>query len=210
MLKELRLKFAFGQIEMAGLLGVDQASLARWENGARPIPVSTVLKAAEIAPPELKDMWLEAAGAVSPGPKWQRPAEVRQIPLLKDAQTVGTAKANDEDEWERTFEVPKDWLPKDGVLQAIRTPDDGMSPMIERGFVAIVDVSIRQAEQLKNTLVVCRDGEGVCIRWLRRELGQYVLMPLDPRRNPMKALDTRRHYGLVGEVVLWLGRLVEM
>lgn len=172
------------------------------------MPLAAVLSVADMAPAERRKEWLDAAGLSSPEVKAKRNALLtRKVPVLKDAAVIGTLEASLQSNIEQTLEIPVPWLPRDGVLQAIRAPDDGMSPKIDKGFIVIVDISKREVGRLADTLVVVRDSEGVFIRCLQRLLGQDVLMPSDPQRHPIKALDTRRHYGLVGEVVLWVGRV---
>jgi len=62
-LKEFRQARFLGQAQFAGILGVDQPSVARWEKGTRPMPVSAILKMVELAQTiEEKDDWLQHAG----------------------------------------------------------------------------------------------------------------------------------------------------
>lgn len=209
-MKEIRLGLGVGQADFASALGTDAGTLSKWESGIRAIPLAAVIRVADLAPAERKKQWLDAAGLNAPEEKPHRSKDFRRIHLLKSAAVLGTLDAMKEAEQELAFEIPRQWLPAGGEMQAIRVPDGGMSPMLAKGAIAIVDVSRRKPDELLNTLVVSRDGEGEHIRWLRRELGQYVLLPHELREFPMKALDTRRHYGLLGQVVLWLGRPPEM
>jgi transcriptional regulator with XRE-family HTH domain len=206
-LREMRLALTFGQVAFAKALGTDAGTLSKWERGVLPIPAAAVLKIMEIAPQEEKHTWLQAAGLSI----WDQPVASRRIPLLKDATAVGTPRADDEDEIKLIFELANDLLPREaGRLQAAYTPDDGMSPMLGKGRVAIVDVSERRPEKLLTFLVLSCDDEGVYVRWLRRQLGEYVLFSNDLEKYPLKRLDTRRNCGLIGRVVLWLGSQIEI
>jgi transcriptional regulator with XRE-family HTH domain len=207
-LKEIRTLLGKGQAEFAELFGVNQSQLARWEGNDRPMPLSAVMQVAGIAPVEKKKEWLDAAGLVGPNEDSKRKADGRSVPILKDAAAIGTLKAAQAKEIEKIWDVPRDWLPSSGVLQAIRAPDDGMQPVIGKGYLCVVDVSARDARRLVNKIVIARDERGVYIRWLRRDLGQDILQP-ENRQHPLKALDARKNFGLIGEVVLWVGKLAE-
>lgn len=169
------------------------------------------MKVVDLAPIERRQKWLDAAGLAAPGEKRKANAAlIRKVPILKDAAALGTLRASHAKEIERIWEVPKDWLPAEGILQAIRAPADGaMRPLIEKGYIVVVNVERRDPKVLVNTLVVVRNKEGVCIRWLRRDMGLDLLMPLDLRHHTMSALDAKEGSSLVGEVVLWVGKPLE-
>lgn len=203
-LKEMREALGLGQVAFAKVFDVKQSQIARWETGDRPMPLVAVLKVAEIAPPERKDGWLRAAGISAPK-KEKRDSSVREVRVLRDSSALGTIRATYEEEIEFTWEIPQQLIPvKGGVLQAIRVPDDGMSPILERGFVAVIDITQRDPRKLVNSMVVTRDKEGVAIRWLRRDMGLDLLIPNDLQRHTMQALETGR--ALAGAVVLWTGK----
>jgi len=213
-LKEMRLGLGLGQIAFANALDVDQGSLAKWESGARPIPLPAILRIADIAPIENKKGWLEAAGLSAPQAKPKKnDGLVRPVPVLKDAAILGTVRASRPEEHEFIWEVPGHLLlslPAASVLYAIRARDkNGMDPLIEKGFLVAVDVSQRDPKLLRgphDRMVVFRDWEGVSIRWFRRDMGLDLLVPYDLNRHNMKVLDPKQGIALVGAVVLWMGK----
>ena len=207
MLKQFRQARVLGQIQFAQILGVDQGSLAKWEKGIRPMPVSAILKMVELAQTiEEKDDWLQHAGiSLQDSADDPSPRMARQVPLLKNAASLGTAEAQREEGIERIWSIPKDWLPKRGEIYAVKVDDESMSPILEPGFVVVVDVSKRDEKLLVNKMVVTKDEEGVKLRWLRRDLGMYLLIPQDLQRHPISGLSTQRGQGIVGEVVMWTG-----
>jgi len=171
------------------------------------MPVSAILKMVELAQTvEEKDDWLQHAGiSLQDSADETAPRMARQIPLLKEAALLGTPEAQLEEGTERIWSIPKDWLPKRGELYAIKVEDESMGPILEPGFVVVVDVSKRDTKLLVNKMVVAKDDEGVYIRWLRRDLGMNLLIPEDDRLYRMSELSTQRGHGIVGEVVLWTG-----
>jgi SOS-response transcriptional repressor LexA len=114
-----------------------------------------------------------------------------------------------ENEVELMVPVLRNWMPKDGNFYAIKIDDDSMSPLLEKAFIVIVDVSKRDPKNLLGKMVVARDDEGVKIRWLSRDLGMYLLTPQNSRRHGLTELNTQKGHCVVGEVVRYMGEPIK-
>jgi transcriptional regulator with XRE-family HTH domain len=86
------------------------------------------------------------------------------IPLLKDSIAAGTPRAMDEKNIERELLIPQEWLPaanRSGKgLVAVRVAGDSMSPIIEPGYVVLIDTQAKDPRKLLNKMVAAREDEG--------------------------------------------------
>jgi SOS-response transcriptional repressor LexA len=202
-LKELRLMTGLGQIAFAQFLGVDQGSLAKWETGARPLPAAVIMAIVDSLPDMAqKDDWLKHAGV-----RLQNPpsSSTREVPLLRDAAACGTSRAMDENEIERILCFPRDLLPPGGSLYAIKVTGDSMSPILEEGYIALVETTQREVKTLENCMVVARDGDAVTVKWLRKQDTMYLLVPQHTsQRHPVVVWTSGENRAIVGQVVKWI------
>ncbi len=80
-----------------------------------------------------------------------------------------------------------------------------MSPLIESGFIVIVDLTQKTLDTALNRIVAASDGTGVAIKHLVRAGGEYWLQPnnlnLDNRASRVGP-DTE----IIGVVVKWIGQ----
>jgi SOS-response transcriptional repressor LexA len=193
-----------GLIEFSTYLGVPQSSVWSWEKGTRPITVAGLLKIAARAAPEDRDFWLSAAGINPIAVPIEK--DTRHIPVLRDAAACGTPRAVDEREIESTISFPSRWLPSGGSIEAIKVVGDSMSPLLEDGFIALVDVASRDVLRLVGKMVLARDGDGVTIKWFRKQEAMFLLVPQNPSpRNQVQVWTTSDNRAIVGEVVRWIG-----
>jgi SOS-response transcriptional repressor LexA len=203
--RDLRERLGLGQIAFAQALGIDQAAIARWEKDTRPLPVRMVLKIAEIAPEDERAWWLGRAGV-----KAQTVAtdekDIRHIPLLRDAAAAGTPRAINEKEIESVLAFPRELLPRGGKLTAIRISGDSMAPILNEGYIVMIDELENDIHNLVERMVAARDAEGVTIKWLRKSGKHYVLVPqhITPRHQ-VYVIDRESNFDIVGAVVKWIG-----
>lgn len=80
-----------------------------------------------------------------------------------------------------------------------------MEPMVLDGHVVIVDTDQNDPAHLVDEMVAARD-DGITIKWLREDEGEYMLMPnhVSPR-FPIRRLRPGGGVSIVGRVVKWIG-----
>jgi SOS-response transcriptional repressor LexA len=133
---------------------------------------------------------------------------MRHVPLLKNSAAMGTPRATYETEVERVIGIEKDWLPRGGALYAVKIEGDSMSPILETGYVVVIDISRTEPEQLVDRMVAVKVDDHLTIKWLRREpeSGIYMLVPQNASvRHPIRIFNAGSSMVLVGEVVNWTG-----
>lgn len=131
---------------------------------------------------------------------------MRAIPVLRDAAAAGTARVVDEREIEYTLILPRQMLRSASNIVGVKIYGDSMSPVLEANYIALIDCSRRNAIDLINKIVAARDGDGITVKWLRREDGFYLLVPENTDlRHPIKVLKAEADCSIVGEVVKWIG-----
>lgn len=218
-LKKLRLEvLQTDQKGLARLLGVSQTIISQWENG-RYKPSAMALMAIGRMKGADKTYWFREAGQEyadieevvdsykKDHPDWEQgDSGTRGIPLLRDPAAAGTGRAIDQNQIERTLWIPTDWLPSGGKLYAIKIMGDSMSPVLETGYVVIVDVSRKDPKELVGKMVLARDGSGMTVKWLKQDGGIYMLMPQQPSKHyPVRIFQKGSDLAIVGAVVNWTG-----
>lgn len=207
-IRELRKSLGKNQGEFGRMLGVSQSAVSNWEIGTD-VPAPRILAAlaemtADIA---LRSELLDRAGfkEVKAAVPQQR-EDLRSIPLLSDPAAAGTNRVIDEREIEKHLLLPREWFHRGGELFALKIKGDSMAPIIDDGYIVIVDTGQRDPKKLLNRMVAARDGDGVTIKWLRRDVGVYLLLPqnISPRHQ-VRVLSSDAGHGIVGEVVKWIG-----
>jgi SOS-response transcriptional repressor LexA len=131
----------------------------------------------------------------------------RQVPVLRDAAAAGTPRAIDEGEIEYTLTFPPSLLPRGGKLFGVKIEGDSMSPFLETGYVVLIDVASRSPERLAGRMVAAREGDGLTIKWLRKQGdGVYLLVPQNTSlRHQIHIMHADGDWSIVGEVVKWIG-----
>ena len=135
----------------------------------------------------------------------QKSGSVRHIPLLRDAAAAGTPRAVDEDDIEELIAMPKKWVGGRGELYMIRIEGDSMSPILESGYIAIIDVSQRDPQLLERHMVLARVGDGVTVKWLRKNGDTYLLVPQHVSQRHEVQVVRPGETELLGAVVKWIG-----
>ena len=163
---------------------------------------------------DLRDYFVQESGFVEllmnfGKPKQQERAEpsIREIPLLKDAVAAGTPRATDENEIEQNLAFPRSWFRSPGELFALKIVGDSMAPVIGDGYIVVVDVSKRDPRKLIEHMVAAREGNGITIKWLRRDGDTFLLVPqhVTPRHQ-VRVMRAEGDFSIVGEVIKWIGQ----
>lgn len=89
---------------------------------------------------------------------------------------------------------------------AFRLNDAGMRPLIEPGYIVVIDMSVKDPDLLRGMLVVAVTSEGVTtVRRVARAAANYFLTPniLDADHQPLPLSELR----IVGKVILWIATI---
>jgi SOS-response transcriptional repressor LexA len=202
------------------MAGVAQQTVSKWESGtAMPTPANfSMLATLASGDDRLYFLRAAATGAgidqASKNLLSRTPARPERgsgmvfIPLLKDSAAAGTPRALDEKNIETQLEIPAWMCPKAKGCVAIRVTGDSMSPILEDGYIVLVDTTQRDPKKLVNEMVAARDSEGgVTFKWLRKMKNVYVLMPnhTSIRHDPI-VIDSDDDYAVVGRIVHFIGQ----
>jgi repressor LexA len=202
---DLLISTGYSQQRLADAVGVSQSNIAKWKSGKLKVPGPICAQFSKLAPEEMRAWWLEQAGLASAEAE-TRETGIRWVPLLKDAAACGTPRAINEKEVEEMVPFPRGWLPNGGSIFAVRVSGDSMSPLLEEGYVALIDVAAHHAEKLVDRMVLARDGDEVTVKWLRRQDDMLLLVPQNTSpRHPIRVWTRSDNRAIVGEVVRWIG-----
>jgi SOS-response transcriptional repressor LexA len=205
-IRELRKRLHLTQEGLAAHCKVHQAMVARWESGELGVPGEAIAVMAKLAGEPDKWWWLGLLGIKEDDLGSVR-AEGRYalVPLLKEAAAAGTGRIVTEKEIDSYLSFPKEWLPARNVT-ALKVKGDSMSPIIEDGYIVLVDTSQRDPARLIGSMVAAREDGGITIKWLRKEGKFYQLVPQHTSvRHPVRVLTADQDFGIVGRVVKWIG-----
>ncbi len=205
-IRSLRKARGWSQTEFAEAIGVTQSLVSLWERGDSRPTASALVKIAEFADDAQRALWVTEAG-LSRMAVAEDEDGVRRVPVLKDAAAAGTPRAVDPSNVEYYVALPTAWLPRNGKLVALHVAGDSMAPLVNDGYIVIVNTAQRVADVLLGHMVAARDGEGgVTIKWLRRDEGHYFLIPQNTsERHPIRMLRDEGNWSIVGEVVKIIG-----
>ena len=97
-------------------------------------------------------------------------------------------------------------MPHGGKLRAFRVSGDSMAPIVNDGYIVVVDVAQQDPKRLTEHMVAAREGDGVTIKWLRKDKDVYLLVPqhVSPR-IPVRIMRQEDDWGIVGVVLKWIG-----
>jgi SOS-response transcriptional repressor LexA len=231
-----RKKLRMSQTDFAAALNVGQGNVSKWERGTnKPLPDVFVRIAGLVSGADKLFFW-EAAGLRSEyfmgtaektmpselvrattqviaesyapiGDRSNKTAEAVLVPLLSGSAAAGNPRSISERDIDQYLPCPKYLLPKGGAIVAVKVSGDSMAPIVDDGYMVFVDISKREPDKLINKMVAASDADGVTIKWLRRDLGHYLLVPHNvSQRHPVRVLNTQAGWGIVGEVVKWIGQ----
>ena len=102
--------------------------------------------------------------------------------------------------------MPSDWFPEGGTIRAVRINGLSISPIVGGSYIALIDISYRDADRLVGCMVAIQSPDGIEVRGLRKDGATYMLVPL--RDDPDHPIRVLRHHGensIIGKVVRWIG-----
>ena len=164
-IRGMRRAKGLNQTEFAKLFGVTQVAVSRWEKGDDlPNHIALAKLAAMTSDEDLRQRLLAETGIESlTGTSFSRGLAdmVRAVPLLRDPVAAGTPRATDEREIEQTLVLPKAWFPLGGELYAVRIRGDSMAPIVNDGYIVIINTAVRDPKRLVEKMVAAREGRGL-------------------------------------------------
>ncbi len=214
------------QAEFAKRMGVSQATVSDWERGRKEPSIDSYNKLARLCPDDAEAKWfvqryLKLTGMDQIAASYRNKAKIEQfrtsevnedvvrVPMLKDAAAAGTPRAIDEKEIEKHLAIPQEWVGRRSTITAIKVVGDSMSPILEEGYIVLVDTNDRDPKRLINQMVAARDEDGVTIKWLRRgdRKDVFLLVPQHTSvRHPVRLLvEGSAEVEVVGRVLKWIG-----
>jgi transcriptional regulator with XRE-family HTH domain len=235
-IRDLRRRLGVSQAELAGRVGLSQVTISRWESGDDEPNGSGYAQLARVAGdpdcwyfwerigvtkddvaramPGLEQPRTEVRVEVQPargalheeGRRLKKKPDVVAVALLKDSAAAGSPRMIQEAEIERVILADAHDCPHPDDMVAIRIAGDSMSPVLETGYIAVIDTAVHTAKELVGHMVAARDPEGaVTIKWLRDVEGRLMLLP---QHTSLRFPPIFLHPGweLIGEVVWWIGR----
>jgi len=193
------------QQNLAHLCEVSQVAISRWEKGLdRPSPKS-LLKISQLATdPEVVDKLRYASGVsdlAAPG-KTPAASPIREIPLVAGSVAAGVGRAISGRDIEATLTFPREWLPRGGNIVAVRVTGDSMTPILDDGYIVLIDTAQRDPKRAVERMVAARDGDGITIKWLRQDGDIYMLVPNHTTpRHAVRIMRAEGNASICGVVV---------
>ena len=209
-IRDLRKSRGMRQAELAKICGISQVSVSKWERGEKSATptAKSLLKLSELAPESERQFWRDLAAEqvgfdleasdLSGLPVFSQ--KLRIVPLVKEAARVDVLGGLSPNDIEKNLHLPEEWFMEGGIIRALRVQGEGVAKMI-----VVLDISRKDPDQLKGSLVAVQTSNGVEIRWLSRQTdGVDMLLPFHPNQ-PWKKLQKSGEYSLVGFVCCTMG-----
>jgi SOS-response transcriptional repressor LexA len=213
-----KVTYKMDQRSFAKELGVSQPVLSKWERGEyKPPPMA--LAAIARKDYENASWWCEQAG-----PQFAESLKQVQIieqtrdelkkkgdrvvwvPLLHDALAAGFGREISEQDIDREIPFAAALMPHGGKLRALRVSGNSMAPIVEEGYVVVIDMSQQDPRKLVGQMVAAREASGVTIKWLRKDKDLYLLVPQHVSPHiPVRIMREDEDWGIVGVVLKWIG-----
>jgi SOS-response transcriptional repressor LexA len=202
---DLRKSLGYTQQQLADALGIIQSRVANWESGKQKPPGPICARLSKLAPVENRAFWLKHAGLDDVQTRIEEEVGIRWIPLLRDPAAAGTPRVIDESEIQEMLDFPRSLMPPGGSIVAIKVTGDSMHPILEEGYTAFIDIASRNPEHLVGRMILAREGDGVTIKWFRKQEQMYLLVPENSSAHPIHVWESSDNRAIVGEVVCWIG-----
>ena len=203
-IKDLRKLLGWNQTKLAEACDVTQAQVSRWEKGLDKPSAGALYAISRLAPDGEQEYWKDSMGVAFAVKALD--SDLREVPVLVDAAAAGTPRAIDERQVDYTMALPRRLLRSGGNVQAVPVEGDSMSPILENGYLAFIDVAVREPAKLVGKMVAARDGTGVTLKWLRKQSKLYLLVPQHTSpRHQVQVMQDEGEWSIVGEVIGWFG-----
>jgi transcriptional regulator with XRE-family HTH domain len=102
--------------------------------------------------------------------------------------------------------VPLEWARNTTSLIGVTVEGDSMSPLISNGSILIVDTSVTQHDKLYRKIVIASHRDfGLRVAWLQQAGNVEILAP-ENQHYPLKEINGKTHWVIVGEVLWWVSR----
>jgi len=209
----------YDQRGFAAKLNVTQSTVSRWITGEREPGAEMYYRMARLSPrlPEAEPLLSRAqqlSGSFLPP---QRPKTVGReeseqiqqhavaIPLLKDAAAAGAPLPAPDADVEEILPFPATLIRHPSDTVAIRVQGDSMSPVLEDGYIAVIDAADR--DRLYDEIVAARNSEGeVVLRWLRKSGSSDLLVAQSGSRR-FQPVVLNEEWSIIGKVLWWVGKV---
>jgi SOS-response transcriptional repressor LexA len=81
-----------------------------------------------------------------------------------------------------------------------------MAPIVLDGYIVVIDTLQRAPERLAGRMVAAREGDGVTIKWLRKDGDTFFLEAQNiSRRHQVRVLRSDGDFSIIGAVVKLIG-----
>ena len=193
--KSLRKSHKITQVELSKLLGVNQATISKWEIDASLPDYETLLKLAKFYNVST-DYLLDKAE--------ETPLTSVKIPVLGIIPAGIPIEAIED---VIGYEEISSSLARSGNFFALKVRGDSMSPIIEEDDILIVK---QQEDAINNDICVVMVGSDATVKKIKKENNGLWLIPNNPSHKPMffsnneivslpvkiigKAVESRRHF----------------
>jgi SOS-response transcriptional repressor LexA len=156
----------------------------------------------------------EGKGESVPGTPLTRPLDLEipvdpvSIKVLNDAAAAGEPRLLNPHDVRDLLVVTRKMCPHPERTLCIPISGDSMSPVLEDGYLVVVDTAQADHSKLCNQMVAARDPEGgVTIKWLRK-IGRDELLVAQHTSTRYQPIILNREPGweVIGRVLWWIGR----
>lgn len=133
------------------------------------------------------------------------------IPLLKVVAASHGEKGDDtevlhESPFESMIAAPKDWCPNPATTSCLRVKGNSMKPLIQDGYVVVVDSSQSERTKLNGKIVIAWHKDlGLTVSRLQR-YGRTDILEPENRDYESIALDGKHKWRILAKVLWWIGK----
>jgi SOS-response transcriptional repressor LexA len=139
------------------------------------------------------------------GPKAEA-VDMLMVPMLADPAAAGNPLSINERDIKFLFPMPAELLPPNSHIFGVAVEGDSMTPMLREGDIVLLDVKQRDAKKLNECMIAARVGDGVTIKYLRKNGKFYQLVPQNTSpRHEIRILTEDDDWSIIGKVVWRMG-----
>ncbi|MBN9618090.1 MAG: helix-turn-helix domain-containing protein [Acidobacteriales bacterium] len=208
-LKALRHRMGESQRAFARTLGVTQGAIAQWESGLTS-PSSMALMSIARIDPSNKRYWYEKAGQFYADVEQTVDAYREMFEIDKESnrtilhygKIAGGEFRAAPDQAIAKLSFPNKWLPRPVQPISFTVEGDSMSPLIESGYIVLIDRYQTDPAKLVDRIIAASNGEGLTVKWLRKIGENYFLMP---NNSIHPIIPFTEHHKIIGRVIKWIG-----